>query len=94
MTDLTSHRTIHVALNYLVDDIDFSGLVESWRYNASGDSWSQFDQFEDGKVLTGLERNEYFGSSLAISSDGSVLAVGSLDVANGRKGMFLFEHYS
>ena len=55
------------------DDSDyFSGLVQVHRYNATTDQWHQM-----GQTLRGVSPGDWFGYSVSLSTDGSIVAIGA-----------------
>lgn len=48
------------------------GIVRIYKYNPGTDSWDQL-----GQDLEGVAQGDNFGNSVAINSDGSIIAVGS-----------------
>mgnify|MGYP005849187429 CR=1 FL=1 len=61
--------------------VDQIGFVRSWRYDGDANEWILI-----GSDLVGIAERDRFGISLALSSDGSILAVGSEDTVNSYKG--------
>ena len=62
------------------DDISTnSGYVQIYKYNTSDNSWNQL-----GQTIHGEGENDKFGRSLSLSSDGTIIAIGSpyKDTAN------------
>jgi hypothetical protein len=71
-------KTLAVGANFSWDNGQESGYTQVFDWN--GSAWN-----ERGKKLSGLDTFGYFGSSVKLSVDGSVLAVGSTG-ANDQSG--------
>ena len=72
--DIDGTKTLTLAVSATQGAKDGPGYVRAYRYDGAEDSWVSM---EGDEALRGNTDGEAMGSSLAISSDGTILAVGS-----------------
>jgi hypothetical protein len=67
---INNDGTVIVTGNYLDDDnANNSGSIKAWEYDSGTGSWSK-----KGSTIHGLANQDYFGVSVAINGDGSIIA--------------------